>query len=144
VVELANNSNVLVGAGPGLLALAGGTPGQVGRKAARLGIPNPLEFLSQIIGGMKSAIDSGVANVRGALDGANQAAIAFMSQALSSPSSNLISDKGLGVISTGGGNLIGQAGGNLISDKGLGVISTGGGNFTPVFGGRIISRDGAS
>lgn len=59
--------------------------------------------------------------------------------------SRLISDKGLGltaaenealqaaVISTGGGNLIGQAGGNL-TDEGLrqslyGVISTGGGNL---------------
>ena len=169
VVDVPNNSNVLVGAGPGLLALGGGTAAQVAGRvtaAARAGIPNPLEFLASIVGGVKSAIDAGAANVRSALTGANQAAIAAIAQALNASGSSLISDKGLGVISTGGGNvigtgglnlisdkglgvisvgggnLIGQAGGNLISDKGLGVISTGGGNLIPVFGGKVISTGG--
>ncbi len=145
VVDVPNNSNVLVGAGPGLLALGGGTSAQVAGRAtpsARAGIPNPLEFLAGIVGGVKAAIDAGSANVRSALTGANQAAIAAIAQALNASGSNLISDKGLGVISVGGGNLIGQAGGNLISDKGLGVISVGGGNLIGQAGGNLISDKG--
>ncbi len=97
-----------------------------------------------IVGGMKSAIDKGVANVRTALSGANQAAIAAIAQALNSPSSSLISDKGLGVISTGGGNVIGTGGLNVISDKGRGVISTGGGNLIGQAGGNLIGQAGGN
>ena len=145
VINVDNNSNALVGAGPGLVALGGGTQGQVGaaRAVAREGTPNPLALLGAIVGGLKGAIDKSVANVRAAL-GPNIAAIQAVAQALGAQGSGLISDKGLGVISVGGGNLIGQAGGNLISDKGLGVISVGGGNLIGQAGGNLIGQAGGN
>ena len=144
VVSVENNSDALVGAAPGLVALGGGGGQQLGRRIAREGIPNPFSFLATIVGGLVSSIDNNVSNIRAALSGGEQAAIAAIAQALNAPRSNLISDKGLGVISTGGGNLIGQAGGNLISDKGLGVISTGGGNLIGQAGGNLIGQAGGN
>ncbi len=144
VVSVENNSDALVGARPGLVALGGGFGQQVGGRVAREGIPNPFSFLATIVGGLKSAIDNSVSNIRAVLGGPDQAAIAAIAQALNAPRSNLISDKGLGVIATGGGNLIGQAGGNLISDKGLGVISVGGGNLIGQAGGNLIGQAGGN
>jgi hypothetical protein len=159
VVSVPTNSSTLVGAAPGLLAIGGGDAAQAARQQRRLGIPNPLEFLGAIIGPLKSAIDSGVSNIKNALSSPNQIAIAatanLIGQAggnlisdkglgvISVGGGNLISDKGLGVISVGGGNLIGRVGGNLSSDKGIGVIAGDACGCTPVHGGRIISRDGA-
>jgi hypothetical protein len=167
-VALPDDSQVLVGAAPGLIAAAGGDSPQAARRLVRAGIPNPLDFLKAIVSPLTRAIDQGVANIRTALTVSQQALIAQTSRLIGQAGGNLISDKGLGVISTGGGNLIGQAGGNLISDKGLGVISvgggnligqaggnlisdkglgvisTGGGNLVPVFGGRVISTGGGN
>lgn len=120
-VALPDNSEVLVGAAPGLIAAGGGGSNQVAaRSMRRAGIGNPLEFLATIVAPLTSAWDQGVANIRSALSQAQYAAVA------------------------GTASLIGQAGGNLISDKGLGVISTGGGNLVPVFGGRVISTGGGN
>jgi hypothetical protein len=143
-VALPDNSSVLVGAGPGLIAAADPTKTGSGRRAARLGLPNPLDFLGAIIAPLRNSIDQGVANIRGALSFANQQAIAATANLIGQAGGNLISDKGLGVISTGGGNLIGQAGGNLISDKGLGVISVGGGNLIGQAGGNLIGQAGGN
>jgi hypothetical protein len=141
-VALAENSQVLVGAAPGLLAVGGGSSQQAARPLARAGIPNPLEFLARIVAPLATAWDQGVANIRSALSPAQYTAIAGTASLIGQAGGNLISDKGLGVISTGGGNLIGQAGGNLISDKGLGVISVGGGNLIGQAGGNLISDKG--
>ncbi|HEU4658122.1 MAG TPA: hypothetical protein VFR97_11370 [Capillimicrobium sp.] len=144
VVAVANDSNVLVGAAPGLVALAGGASEQAAARAALRQGAGPLELLGAIVGGLRGAIDAGVANIRTALGGTQQAAIVAIADALRAPTPGLISDKGLGVISTGGGNLIGQAGGNLISDNGASVISVGGGNLIGQAGGNLIGQAGGN
>jgi hypothetical protein len=143
-VALPDNSSVLVGAGPGLITAADPTKTGSGRRVARAGLPNPLEFLGAILAPLKNSIDSGVANIRLALTAANQAAIGATANVIGTGGLNLISDKGLGVISVGGGNVIGTGGLNLISDKGLGVISVGGGNLIGQAGGNLIGQAGGN
>ena len=166
-VDMSPGSFTVIGAAPGLIAGADPTK-TAGRRAARASLSGALEWLGAMVTPLRVAIDNSVANVRTALTGAQQAMIAQTANLIGQAGGNLISDKGLGVISTGGGNLIGQAGGNLISDKGLGVISvgggnlisdkglgvisdnglgvisTGGGNLMPMHGGRVISTGGGN
>jgi hypothetical protein len=158
-IPLANNSQFLVGAAPGLVAVAGGSPQQTGRPVARrAGLANPLDFLGSIVGPLSSAWDQSVANIRTALSSAHHALIAQTAGLIGQAGGNVISDNGLGVISTGGGNVISVGGANvisvgggnilsdnglgLISDKGLGVIASGGLNLMPGHGGRLISDKG--
>jgi hypothetical protein len=143
-VELPNNSQVLIGATKGLIALGGGSSQQAGRIGRRAGIGNPLDFLKAIVAPLTDAIASGAANIRSALSALQQQQIAQTAQLIGQAGGNLISDKGLGVISTGGGNIIATDGANLISDKGLGVISVGGGNLIGQAGGNLIGQAGGN
>jgi hypothetical protein len=141
-IDVPNNSEMLVGAAPGVVAAGGGAAGQAARVAARAGISNPLDFLAAIVSPLTQAISEGAANIRSALDAAQQAWIAQTANLIGQAGGNVISDNGLGVISTGGGNLIGQAGGNLISDKGLGMISVGDAQLISENGLGLISDKG--
>jgi hypothetical protein len=58
--------------------------------------------------------------------------------------SNLISDKGLGVIAAGGGNVIAAGGGNVIAAGGGNVIAAGGGNVIAAGGGNVIAAGGGN
>jgi hypothetical protein len=58
--------------------------------------------------------------------------------------SNLVSDKGLGVIAAGGGNVIAAGGGNVIAAGGGNVIAAGGGNVIAAGGGNVIAAGGGN
>jgi hypothetical protein len=164
-VSVPDDSNMIVGAAPGMVAVAGGLAEQVGRSANhRQSFPNPFQLLGSVLGPLATAVNHGIGTVATALSSAQQAAVAQMGSLFTRPEASLISDKGLGVISsnsggviatdgatviaTDGATLIGQAGGNLIGNSSNTLIGNSGntliGNSSntlmPVRGGRIISE----
>lgn len=166
-VHVADDTSFVVGAAPGLVALGGGLSFETAQRTDATTAeawPNPFaavaNALNSIVTGLKRVFEQGADGEGTAAQltsAAEQAAISQAADALTGngagvPPSGLLSDKGLGIIAAGGGNiitdqgagiiatgglnfrdaegnLIGHAGGNLISDKGTGLIGHAGGNI---------------
>jgi len=154
VVEV-DNRNVLVAAAPGTILLSGGQTQGISTA------DNPYGQAGNLLGAVVTPLAIGIAHKRGSVDSILPAdvkqritatAIQLQSDGVKLPISTLISDKGLGVISTGGGNVISSGGlnviatggGNIISRDGAGLTRSALGSLIGQAGGNIISSDGAS
>lgn len=165
-VVIPDDSNFVVGAAPGLLAIGGGLPSSIAaRSVSPAAWANPFagvaDFLNGIVTGLQRtfAQGSGAAGEGTAAErtsAAERAAITTSAEVLAVngaavPASGLISDKGIGIISTGGLNIIATGGLNIISTGGLNfrdaqgnLIGHAGGNLIGQAGGNLIGHAGGN
>jgi hypothetical protein len=168
-VALPNDSNMVVGAGPGLITIGGGQATSVARAHARaLAFGNPFAGVAQlmngIVDGLKRVIaqgTNGLGTIASRLTAAQKASVVNTANTLSargvpgsgagllsenglgviSASSNIISDNGASAVSLGGLNLRDSAG-NLIGQAGGNLIGQAGGNLIGQAGGNVVSLEG--
>jgi hypothetical protein len=168
-VALPKNSNMAVGAGPGLITIGGGQASSVvrGQAMARgpfgvFGLFAPI--VSGVVHGLVQVINQGVNGIGTAfahltnpqkaaiIQTANQfdargipiAGSGLLSEnglGLISANSNIISDNGASAFPLGGLNLR-DANGNLIGQAGGNLIGQAGGNLIGQAGGNVISLEG--
>lgn len=132
-----SGENVIVGSGPGVLIIGGGSP-------AGYRSNDPRDLLSHLLTDIGSAFDQGVSNVkvtinRSDIDRINATQSVLASLGYAPAASSLITDKGMGVIAAGGGNVIAAGGANVIAAGGGNVIAAGGGNVIAAGGGNVIA-----
>lgn len=137
-----SGENVIVGAGPGLLIVGGGSPDSYSGGES-------LQLLSHLLADTGSAFDSALSNIRTSINGIDFDRISSTQSVLSGmgfapAASSLLSDKGLGVIASGGGNVIASGGANVIASGGGNVIASGGGNVIASGGGNVIASGGGN
>lgn len=158
-VRILDDTNFAVVATDGFVDIGGGLTGQVGSSRSARAWPNPFQAIADaanyVATGLARAIEQGagtIANVTTAVQrqGIARTAEIMAANGAATPSSNLISDKGLGIISDNGGGVISTGGLNVISTGGLNLrdaqgnlIGQAGGNLIGQAGGNIISNDGA-